>query len=134
MTQTPVVNRSVPLLPELQHRGGVPPVLVEQSIAEHGELREDVQRAVEDREEEEEPDDERRQGAAEDAIDDVRRCVTENGIHELHHDDVHECKSHAHVKCSAENVPQTNPLRPGIVQFVEKGWRNTTSNRPSVST
>ena len=128
------MNRTVPLLPELQHGGGVPPVLVEHAIAEHGELGEDVQRAVEDGEEEEKPDDESRQRAAEDPVDDVRRCVAEDGVHELHHDDIHEHETHAHVKCSAENVAQPNPLRPGIIQLVEEGRRNTTSNEPSMCT
>ena len=68
MTQTPVVNGSVPLLPELlrlinavfayEHGLGIPPVLVEKTVAEHGHLGEDVQEAVEDGEEEQEPDDE----------------------------------------------------------------------------
>ena len=68
MTQTPVVNGPVPLLPELlrlinavfayEHGLGISPVLVEKTVAEHGHLGEDVQEAVEDGEEEQEPDDE----------------------------------------------------------------------------
>ena len=68
MTQTPIVNGSVPLLPELlrladpslayEHRLGIPPVFVEKTVAKHGHLGEDVQETVEDGEEEQQPDDE----------------------------------------------------------------------------
>lgn len=41
-----------------QHGGGVPPVLIEQSIAKHGDLCDDVEKAVEHGEEEQQPYDE----------------------------------------------------------------------------
>ena len=103
VTQTPVVNRSVPLLPEFlplipsslpnEHCLRIPPVLVEETIAELRHLGEDVQETVEDGEEEKQPDDEttddislerrRRERAAENADDHRGLRVGKNRVHEL---------------------------------------------------
>ena len=120
VAQTPVVDGAVPLLPELRQRRGVPPVFVEQTVGEHGDFGEDVQQAVEDTEEQEKPDDKSRQGAAENAVDDVRRRVRQNGVHELHHDDVHQQEGDAHVRTRAEDVGKTDRLRAWIVQLVQQ--------------
>ena len=120
VAQTPVVDGSVPLLPELGQRGGVPPVLVEQSVAEHGDLGEDVEEAVEDAEEEEEPDDEGGERAAEDAVDEVGGGVGEDRVHELHHDGVHQREGHAHVQARARHVGEADRLGTRVVQLVQQ--------------
>lgn len=103
VAQTPVVDGTVPLLPELlplipsslpyEHRLCVPPVLVEESIAELRHLGENVQETVEDGEEEKQPDNEttddtsmiiqRGERAAENAHNHRGLRVGENRVHEL---------------------------------------------------
>ena len=48
MSQTPAMNRQVPVLPELGEVGRVPPVLVEVAVGELEQLAGDVEHRVED--------------------------------------------------------------------------------------
>ena len=48
MSQTPAMNRQVPVLPELGEVGRVPPVLVEVAVGELEQLAGDVEHGVED--------------------------------------------------------------------------------------
>ena len=130
MSQTPVVNGSVPLLPELQHRGGVPPVLVEQAVAEHGQLRQQVQRAVEHGEEEQQPHQEGRERAAEDAVEQVGGRVAQNRVHELHHDDVHQREADEHRHRQLHDVAQTDGFGARIGEFVQQRGSNAVSQNP----
>ena len=124
MAQTPVMNRSVPLLPELQHRSGVPPVLVEQAVAEHGDLGEEVEGAVEDGEEEQQPHQKSGERASEDAVDDVGGGVAENRVHELHHDDVHQREADEHRDGELDDVAQADGLRARVGELVEQCGRH----------
>ena len=130
MSQTPVVNGPVPLLPELQHRGGVPPVLVEQAVAEHGQLGQQIERAVEHGEEEQEPDQEGGQRATEDSVDDVGRRVAQNRVHELHHDDVHQSEADEHRDRQLHDIAQTDGFRARIGEFVQQGGSDAANQNP----
>ncbi len=65
-----VVDGLVPRAPVVAHRGAVPPVGVELAVAEAHELRERVERGLEDGEEAGEPDDEGDGGQFHDALED----------------------------------------------------------------
>ena len=115
------MNRSVPLLPELQHGGGVPPVLVEQSVSEHGDFGEQIESAVEDGEEEKQPEQERGKRASEDAVEQIGSGVAENGVDELHHDDVHQREGDQHRHGELHDIAQTDGFGARIGQLVEQG-------------